>query len=208
MKITDDHRYSRRAVAPIIATLLMVAIAVVGGILIFVFAQGFFTDTNIQTPNIESLEIFGYDARDQANLRPHNADPASTPDSLTSFSAAASNNLKDSDAVVVYARNKGAGPITIEKIKVFGADYVFDTDAGGTCSGSAPGDQEFGLSTAGTTVCKTSAVLEAGQEASIYIAYEETTNGKIKIGRPIPVVIITGNGAAFTKQLQNGVQVG
>ncbi|MGI0082773.1 MAG: archaellin/type IV pilin N-terminal domain-containing protein, partial [Nitrosopumilaceae archaeon] len=53
----------RRAVAPIIATLLMVAIAVVGGILIFVFAQGFFTDTSIQGPTIDSLEIFGYDAR-------------------------------------------------------------------------------------------------------------------------------------------------
>ena len=51
MKTTNEHKYSQRAVAPIIATLLMVAISVVGGILIFVFAQGFFTDTNIQTPN-------------------------------------------------------------------------------------------------------------------------------------------------------------
>ena len=78
MKTINDHKYSQRAVAPIIATLLMVAISVVGGILIFVFAQGFFTDTNIQTPNIESLEIFGYDARDRAGLRTHIFDPAAT----------------------------------------------------------------------------------------------------------------------------------
>ncbi|MEK0340135.1 MAG: archaellin/type IV pilin N-terminal domain-containing protein, partial [Nitrosopumilus sp.] len=34
---------SRRAVAPVIATLLLVAIAVVGGSIVFVFAQGFFS---------------------------------------------------------------------------------------------------------------------------------------------------------------------
>ena len=54
----------------------------------------------------------------------------------------------------------------------------------------------------------TSPVLEAGQEATIIIVYEADTNGSIKVGRPIPIVVVTGNGATFTKQLQNGVQVG
>jgi len=37
-----SKKFPRRGVAPVIATLLLVAIAVVGGSIIFVFAQGFF----------------------------------------------------------------------------------------------------------------------------------------------------------------------
>jgi len=63
---------NRRAVAPVIATLLMVAIAVVGGTIIFVFAQGFFSQAQISgTPSIESVKIIGYDARDISALRAH-----------------------------------------------------------------------------------------------------------------------------------------
>ena len=59
---------SRRAVAPVIATLLLVAIAVVGGSIVFVFSQGFFSSAQISgAPQIESLQITGYDARDVAD---------------------------------------------------------------------------------------------------------------------------------------------
>ncbi|GFN40744.1 MAG: hypothetical protein YK1312THETA_50001, partial [Marine Group I thaumarchaeote] len=40
-------RTKHRAVAPVIATLLMVAIAVVGGTIIFVFSQGFFNQAQV-----------------------------------------------------------------------------------------------------------------------------------------------------------------
>lgn len=192
-------RHAQRAVAPIIATLLMVAISVVGGILIFVFAQGFFTDTSIQTPQIESLQIFGYDARDRASLTPHNGGTAIT------VSAAADGILDDNDGIIVYVRNQGAGPVVIEKILIFGADYTVAQGVT-TASASAPVSKKFSISTDGTTTVTGEAVINAGQEASIIIRYEEDTNGEIKIGRPIPVVIVTGNGATFTKQLQNGVQ--
>lgn len=201
MKITNEPKYSRRAVAPIIATLLMVAISVVGGILIFVFAQGFFTDTNIGTPTIESLEIFGYDARDTASLTPHDGGTAIT------VSAAADGILDGDDGIIVYVRNKGAGPVVIEKIKIFGADYTLAQGVT-LASAAAPVAQKFAISTDGTTTVTGEAVLQAGQEASIIIRYKEETNGEIKIGRPIPIVIVTGNGATFTKQLQNGVQLG
>ena len=207
------HEHSRRAVAPIIATLLMVAISVVGGILIFVFAQGFFTDTSIQTPNVESLEIFGYDARDVAaatGMEPHNAfDDGLDGDIdnlMTTVGSTVSGVLGEDDEFVVYVRNKGASPVTIDVIKVFGYEYPW---AG---SAALATDREFSISTNGdddAADMTTSPVLEAGQEATIIIVYEPTDlNGNIKIGRPIPIVIVTGNGATFTKQLQNGVQVG
>ena len=57
---------SRRAVAPVIATLLLVAIAVVGGSIVFVFSQGFFSSAQISgSPNIESLKITGYDRSEE-----------------------------------------------------------------------------------------------------------------------------------------------
>ena len=63
---------SRRAVAPVIATLLLVAIAVVGGSIVFVFSQGFFSSAQISgAPQIESLQITGYDATDVDNLQLH-----------------------------------------------------------------------------------------------------------------------------------------
>ena len=226
MKIANGYKYSQRAVAPIIATLLMVAISVVGGILIFVFAQGFFTDTNIQTPNVESVEIFGYDARDRANLRTHIFDPTATDPEVAAggtptISAAASNNLKDDDAFTVFVRNKGAGPLTIDVVKVFGADYGYSTgittatDLGtstpatstSTATTGSSATRFFVISTDGKKTT-TGPVIGPGQDATIIIRYDEFTNGKVKIGRPIPIVIVTGGGSTFTKQVQNGVTVG
>ncbi len=67
-KRTRKHR----AVAPVIASLLMVAIAVVGGTIIFVFSQGFFNQSQVSgTQKIESVKIIGYDARDVAKLTAH-----------------------------------------------------------------------------------------------------------------------------------------
>ena len=215
MKITNDHKYSQRAVAPIIATLLMVAISVVGGILIFVFAQGFFTDTSIQTPQIDSLEIFGYDARDQASLFTHIHDPTATTQNAAAGFAALSTaptsttvGLRDSDGITVFVRNKGSTAISIEQIKVFGAVYTWDSTT--PASTSIPGTQKFSLSLDGLplTAAAASPAIGPGQDATIIIRYEQDTNGAIKVGRPIPVVIQTGSGAVFTKQIQNGVTAG
>ena len=213
MKTTHDHKYIQRAVAPIIATLLMVAISVVGGILIFVFAQGFFTDTTVQTPNIESLEIFGYDARDQAALKTHIFDPTATSpvaaDGLPTISTAADGFLSDGDQFTIFVRNKGAGPVTLTTIKVYGVDYNWDiiTAAATLATGTPGSDKEFAISIDGLNAAA-SPVLGPGQDATLIFQYDAATNGKIKIGRPIPVVISTGSGATFTKQVQNGVTVG
>ena len=52
-----ELKSSHKAVAPVIATLLMVAIAVVGGTIIFVFSQGFFSSSQISgSPQIEAVQ--------------------------------------------------------------------------------------------------------------------------------------------------------
>ena len=56
---------TRRAVSPIIATLLLVAIAVVGGAIIFSFSQGYFASTQLSgPPAVDLVNVLGYDLSD------------------------------------------------------------------------------------------------------------------------------------------------
>ena len=200
----QKQHYTKRAVAPIIATLLMVAISVVGGILIFVFAQDFFTTTNVSAPHIDSLQIFGYDASDAVSLTTHAAT------TLASAGGAVNQKLIDSEAFAVYIRNTGASPVILETVKVFGTEHTFDTSST-TISGTVPVNNKW-VATKGNASAATTAtgnqIINPGEELTMVIAYDTDTNGEVKIGRPIPVVIKTGNGAVFTKQVQNGVRIG
>ena len=217
MKTINDHKYSQRAVAPIIATLLMVAISVVGGILIFVFAQGFFTDTNIAAPSIESLHIFGYDASNNVNLRPHNFDLASgVAAGSTIYGPQIANvantgtdigKLIDADHILLYVRNTGNSPVVISTIRVFATTY--SPVSGAACTTTLPAVQTFSVSGDGTLGrCTDQPIVPAGSDVTVYIGYEDADNGKIKIGRPLPVTIVTANGATFSKHLQLGLQIG
>ncbi|HSG74457.1 MAG TPA: hypothetical protein VLA01_04610, partial [Nitrosopumilaceae archaeon] len=68
-KIFRSHR---RAVTPVIANLMLVVIAVIGGTITVVFAQGFTSSTQISGyPQIELVQIPGFDGRDVAHLEVH-----------------------------------------------------------------------------------------------------------------------------------------
>jgi len=116
-KRTRKHR----AVAPVIATLLMVAIAVVGGTIIFVFSQGFFNQAQVSgTPTIESVKIIGYDARDVAKLTAHDG-LAMTVDG--SSPGAQGKNV--GEYVVVYIKNDSSGQVLFSEIRLGGAVYTY-----------------------------------------------------------------------------------
>lgn len=221
----------RRAVAPIIATLLMVAIAVVGGILIFVFAQGFFSDTSIQGPTIDSIEIFGYDARDTGAVGSPDCPTATSlathfSTCITAVTAAADNKLSEGDGILLYVRNTGAKSITIETIRMLGTDYVPDTTpaAGADFSATIPGQGEFSFldpsealldADDATDVEQEEAagdhqgntIIEPGEEKTIVIRYDGSS-GKVKTSRNIQVVLTTGNGATFSGTIIAGVARG
>jgi len=114
----------RRAVAPIIATLLLVAIAVVGGSIIFVFSQGFFSTTQISgTPQIELVKIFGYDTRDVSPLKVHDGldiDPANC--------CGVADGIKSPDErITIYIQNNSINPISISELLLGGAVYQYAT---------------------------------------------------------------------------------
>ena len=190
--------HKRRAVAPIIATLLMVAISVVGGILIFVFSQGFFQDTQIAAPTIENVEIWGYNATDKTSLGTHAGVQYTT--------GTQNNKIADGEQFAIFIRNSGGGDSLISEVSVYGVIFTPKVTTGVLATGTTA-DKEWTMTTDGTNLCNCQ-LLVAGQEATIIIDYDSVVNGEIKVGRPIPVKITTGAGATFTKQIISGRDVG
>ncbi len=112
-----------RAVDTIIATLLLVAIAVVGGTIIFVFSQGFFNQAQISgTPTIELVKILGYDARDVANLNAHDGQTMSV---VSSDPNTSGKNV--GERIIVYVRNDSVQQILFSEVRLGGDIYQYNT---------------------------------------------------------------------------------
>ncbi len=124
---TSSKNFHRRGVAPVIATLLLVAIAVVGGSIIFVFAQGFFSDSQVSgTPVIEVVKIVGYDARDVTKVKAHDGieiegekgkDCCGIIDGL----------LNADERISIYLQNNSVQKVFLSEIRIAGVVYDFTT---------------------------------------------------------------------------------
>jgi len=116
-------RTSHRAVAPVIATLLLVAIAVVGGSIIFAFSQEFFNQAQVSgTPTIELVKILGYDARDVANLNAHDGQ-------IMSVVSSDPNTLGKNvgERIIVYVKNDSVQQILFSEVRLGGTVYQYNT---------------------------------------------------------------------------------
>jgi len=195
-KRTRKHR----AVAPVIATLLMVAIAVVGGTIIFVFSQGFFNQAQISgTPTIESVKILGYDARDITNLEAHDG-LIMTVDG--SNSAVQGKNVGEN--VIVYLKNDSSGQVLFSEIRLGGAVYTY------VFPGPIPG---FTVGTGGTysvmdnstnTITDQAGVAQPGE--TIGLIFDLSDN--FPIGRDTQFKLTTTNGAVFVGTVVMGQNTG
>ena len=195
-KRTRKHR----AVAPVIATLLMVAIAVVGGTIIFVFSQGFFNQAQVSgTPTIESVKILGYDARDIASLTAH--------DGLTMTAVASDPNNQGKNVgeyVVVYIKNDSSGQVLFSEIRLGGAVYTY----------VFPGPVvDYNLATVGTyavmdnstdSILDQAGVAQSGE--TIGILFDLSDN--FPIGRDTQFKLTTTNGAVFVGTVVMGQNAG
>ena len=207
----------RRLVAPVIATLLMVAIAVVGGMLVFVFAQDFFTQTDSMTgPTIELLQIVGYDARDitgtaSVGIKNHEGDECLVKSSQDSL-------MDDGDVFSIFVRNLGGNDIILSDVRVYGVSTI--ASSGVLALVTEPAAGEWTVATNDDCISTdptpgSANTIGAGRDATIFIAFstgdtEATVDmgDAVKVGRPIFVTLETGAGNTFSKTVINGRTLG
>jgi len=206
---------SRRAVAPVIATLLLVAIAVVGGSIVFVFSQGFFSSAQISgAPQIESLKIVGYDATDGAALEIHDG-----VDSGVAQGAAANDGLLANDRIAIYLQNNSVQKVTLSEIRFAGTVYSFvagppspanQIDAFGGAGILATATAAYMIATNSNAAAPadvldtTSAEIQPGGQVSLVLQLDEN----VKVGRDAQFKLTTTNGAVFVGTVIAGQQTG
>jgi flagellin-like protein len=206
---SKNNIVSRRAVAPVIATILLIAIAVVGGGMIFAFSEDSHRYLAISnSPQIDSLEITGFDARDVSVLMLHDGIKANNLASPGDFDGQAGNGLLKGERIAVYVQNNSISTVYFSEVRFAGSELVFVpgdplTEYGTTFMN--PG--EFVIATKGTTGVanlSSSAKLQSGQEATFLIELE----GNIPIQRDTSFKIVTTNGAGLVGTIYLGHQTG
>ena len=203
-----SKNFRRRAVAPVIATLLLVAIAVVGGSIIFVFSQGFFATAQISgSPQIESIKILGYDATDGPDTQFHDGVQGNvTSGGLTS------DGLLETEYITVYLKNDSVNKVTMSEIRVAGTVYTYHDFAGIALPdfNGALLVQEYTIVPEGVngpdtfTINSSAPEMEPGQQVSMVLALDTD----VKSGRDMQFKLSTYNGAIFVSTIQSGQQNG
>ena len=202
--------HKRRAVAPVIATLLLVAIAVVGGSIIFVFSQGFFASAQISgTIDPELVKIFGYDTRDVSTLKIHNGldiDPVNC--------CGVADGIKNIDErIAIYIQNNSATPITITELRFGGVEYQYVTDnllGPWPAGGAGPQQGEYVIMTGpdgkanGDIVQENYPKIQSGGVVTLVLDLDRPLND----GRDMQVKLTTTKGNVFISTLIVGQNVG
>jgi archaeal type IV pilus assembly protein PilA len=205
-----ELKTSHRAVAPVIATLLMVAIAVVGGTIIFVFSQGFFSSSQISgTPTIEAVKILGYDARAVADLQ---ADDGNVMASGGAGNSAGDGdpNVQQDERIAVYLTNDSVQKIVIAELSFGGTVYNYTTITANTLddyTGGAdliPGTYAVLTGTPNSMLSEGAAEIKAGETVTVIIDLDSD----LRVGRGTQFKLTTTNGGTFVSTVNVGQQAG
>ena len=182
---------SRKAEAQIISELLLVAIAVVGGIMVFVWTTGAYkSNSSVELPRTESIQIIGYDTRDTASLT-----------GLSTINNGASGSGKlvaGSEYIVLKLRNAGNTDIKITKIIIMGVEHTWHgaITAPATTAPDAGKFQVYSkISGNPQNVDRNSPSLAPGEDARVAAKLSSSLPDDIQIGRNLPVEIETSNGS-------------
>ena len=203
---------SRKAVAPIIATLLMIAIAVVGGVMIYVFTQGFFGNSSIATsPSVDTITMSGYDMREIVQAGACGAQTAGVTQHENLITCYGDNAVDigikaAGEEGTIFLRNVGQKPYTISKLEINEVELDFvSTDAAlvagtyGMYSIANAADVDG----AGTTLLAAQLVLP-GEEATLVVSFDATNEAAA--GRTIPIKITSASGSIYNFNVVVGSQ--
>ncbi len=201
-----SRNFTKRGVAPVIATLLLVAIAVVGGTIIFTFTEGFFSSAQISGSTVvESLTILGYDARTVSELKSHDGNI------MNINSAGNQNALKEYDErIAIYVTSNNPHAIAITELSFGGTVYNYTTISGNTisdwndASDLTPGKYVILTKSPGTLLFSEAPRIESGQSVTFLIDLDSD----LRISRGTQFKMTTSNGAVFVDTVFVGQQIG
>ena len=188
-----------RGVAPVIANLILIAIAVVGGTIISLYSNEIIASAQISgSPSIELLEILGYDATDSQELRHHD-------DQFLETYSGGLNNA--GERVSVYVTNHSVEKVVINELRFAGTVYTFAQNEGILWPyflnmAPARGEYSILLEAPDKLLDSSNPFIEAGQTVTLVIGLDDT----IKIGRDGQVKIATNHGAVFLGTAKPGDQ--
>ena len=201
IKMNKRSRNARRGVSPIIANLIIIAIAVVGSTITAVFAQGLVNTAQISGyPIIEFFQFDGFDARDAIQLKSQIGKNLSRQMS----GAFVNDGVKGKgERVVAYVKNNSVQEILISEVRLGGK--VFDY---------TPSSNKwvplgyYSILTDISPIEKLSQkeipIIPAGKEVIIVFGLDDNT----KIGRNLQFKITTSNGNVITGTIRTGEQKG
>lgn len=200
--INNSRLRSRKGVSPIIATLLLVAITVVGGAIIFAYSQNFFSSSQVSgKPTIEAVKIPGYDARPVSVLNNQNG---------IAFGAGSGGdgdvNMERGENIAVYIKNDSVQAITISEARFGGVVYNYTRPAsldalttGQYTIAGVPGGSGSDLLSSNQV-----AEIQPGQSVSLVLSLSED----MRAGRDAQFKVTTNNGAVFVGTVVIGQQSG
>jgi len=192
----------RRGLAPVIANLLLIAIAVVGGTITMVFAQNNFNSSQI-SPNldIDFIQILGYDSRDSCKLiffggfETPCGFAGGEPDGLIA-------KYYD-ERIAVYIVNHSPKKVLLSNVTFGGIDYS-STNAGVLTLWDdnfsfVPG--QFAIMDNGNSLLiAENHEIQAGQTVTVVLDLESS----FKYGRTAQMRFTTGNGAVYVADITIG----
>ena len=194
---------NRKGVSVVIASLLLVAIAVVGSTMIFSFSQGFFNQAQISgSPTVESVQILGYDARDVSELTVHNGKVMAV--GTAGDPAVLGKNVDE--RVAVHINNLSVNKILLTEIRLGGTVYEYDTSilplgAWDDAVNLVPG-KYFILRDSTRITQEPIPVIQSGQFVTILIDLDDD----FAIGSDTQFKLTTANGAIFVGTVVMGQQ--
>ncbi len=196
---------SRRAVSTIIATLLLVAIAGVGGSAVFAFSEEYYNSSQLSgSPQIEFIKILGYDSRDVKQLKAHDGQ-----DILSTKCCGINDGVKNPDErIAIYIQSNSVQPITILELSLGGNDYQYtSTKLLGNWKGAAgPQQGEYVIMAGhdgtpnGDILQGNSPIIKSGEVVTLVLDLDRT----IKDGRDMQVKLTTSNGNVFISTILIG----
>jgi len=192
----------RRGLAPVIANLLLIAIAVVGGTITMVFAQDTYNASQIsEGPNIDFLQILGYDSRDSCTLIFFGG--FETPCGLAGDALQNYGTKKYVERIAVYIVNHSPKKVLLSEVMFGGIVYSPTSSDSLTLWDDnvdfVPGQHAI-MDNGNSLLIAKNHEIQAGQTVTVVLDLESS----FKVGRTAQMRITTGNGAVYVADITIG----